>query len=54
MKDTHDVKFREELEKMEYEPMNSTELKLVRYSIILGLALLVIFYFTSEALFPNI
>lgn len=53
MKETQDVKFHEELQKMEYEPMNATEISLVRTSLILGVALLVILYFVSGWLFPG-
>lgn len=53
MKEETDVTFQEELEKMEYEPMNDIEKKLVRNSLILGLVLLVVFYFVAEWLFPG-
>ena len=43
MKGSTDVKFQEELDKMEYEPMNETEVKLCRNSLILGIVLLVVF-----------
>lgn len=52
MKEANDVKFHEEIQKMEYEPMNATEISLVRNSIILGFTLLVVFYFLSDWLFP--
>lgn len=48
-----DVKFHEELDKMEYEPLNDTEIKLVRNSVILGISLLVLFYFIADWLFPG-
>ncbi len=53
MKETNDVKFHEEIQKMEYEPLNATEISMVRNSIILGVVLLVVFYFVSGWLFPG-
>lgn len=53
MKEEHDVTFQEELEKMPYEPLNEVEIKLVRNSLILGIVLLVVFYFISDWLFPG-
>lgn len=52
MNNTDDVKFKDEIEKMEYEPLNATEISLVRNSIIIGVTLLVVFYFISDWLFP--
>lgn len=48
-----DVNFNEEIKKMEYEPLNEVELKLVRYSISIGVIMLVVFYFLSDWLFPG-
>ena len=53
MKDEQDVKFHEEIQKMVVEPMNDVEIKLVRNSIVLGVVLLVVFYFISGWLFPG-
>jgi len=53
MKEMQDVKFHEELQKMEYEPLNETEISLVRNSLLLGIILLVVFYFVSGWLFPG-
>lgn len=53
MKEAMDVKFQEELDKMEYEPMNDTEIKLCRNSLILGIVLLVVFYFVADIFFPG-
>ncbi len=50
---TSDVKFKDEIQKMEYEPLNATEISLVRNSIVIGLVLLVVFYFVSDWLFPG-
>lgn len=47
-----EVTFQEELEKMEYEPLADIEIRLVRNSLIIGLVLLVVFYFTADLLFP--
>ena len=49
----NDVKFKEELAKMEYEPLAPVEIRLVRNSIILGLVLLVVFYFVADFFFPG-
>ena len=48
-----ELKFQEELQKMEWEPLAPVEVKLVRNSIILGLVLLVVFYFVADLLFPG-
>ena len=53
MKDEQDVKFHEEIQKMVVEPMNDVEIKLVRNSIVLGVVMLVVFYFISGWLFPG-
>ena len=53
MKEANDVKFHEEIQKMEYEPLNEVEIKLVRNSIALGVIMLVVFYFISDWLFPG-
>ena len=53
MKEANDVKFHEEIQKMEYEPLNEVEIKLVRNSIIRGVVRLVVFYFISGWLFPG-
>ncbi|MDL2270145.1 hypothetical protein LJC71_07870 [Desulfosarcina sp. OttesenSCG-928-A07] len=53
MKENEDVKFHEELDKMEYEPLNDTEVKLIRNSLIIGTVLLVLFYFVAGWLFPG-
>lgn len=53
MKQESEVTFQEELQKMEYEPMNDVEIKLVRNSIILGTVLLVVLYFVADILFPG-
>ncbi|MCL1985920.1 MAG: bacteriocin-type signal sequence [Betaproteobacteria bacterium] len=53
MKEMQDVKFHEEIQKMEYEPMDATEISLVRNSLILGVVLLVVLYFVSGWLFPG-
>ena len=48
-----DLKFSEELSKMEYEPLQPIEIKLITYSLIIGTALLFILYFVSSAFFPS-
>ena len=53
MKEANDLKFHEEIQKMEYEPLNNVEIKLVRNSIAIGVIMLVVFYFISDWLFPG-
>ena len=53
MKEAMDVKFQEELDKMEYDPLNAVEKSLIRNSLILGVTMLVVFYFVSDWLFPG-
>ena len=43
----------EEMKKMEYEPILPAEKALVKWSILLGVGLLVAFYFLSQMLFPG-
>jgi hypothetical protein len=48
------VTFGEEVQKMEYEPLDETEMKLVRWSIGLGLTLLVLLFVVSKFLLPGV
>ena len=48
-----DVSFQEELDKMEYEPLSPIEIKLCRNSFVLGIVLLVVFYFVADIFFPG-
>ncbi len=48
-----EAKLVEELQKMEYEPLLPVEKKLITYSIILGLVLLVLFVWISYTFFPG-
>ncbi len=48
MADNKDVKFHEEIQKMEYEPMDETELKLIKGGITLGVVLLVVLFVISK------
>ena len=48
----NDVKFHEEIQKMEYEPMDETELKLIKGGITLGIVLLVVLFVVSKYLPP--
>ena len=50
--DKKDVKFHEEVQKMEYEPLDETELKLIHWSWGLGVTLLVVLWFVRY-LFPS-
>ena len=50
--DKNDMKFQEEVQKMEYEPLDETELKLIHWSWGLGVTLLVVLWFVSY-LFPG-
>lgn len=54
MTDKKDVKFQEEIKKMEYEPLDETELKLIRGGITLGLVLLVVLFVISKYLMPGV
>ncbi|SHN49859.1 hypothetical protein [Desulfovibrio litoralis] len=53
MKQMKDLKFKDEIQAMEYEPLNDTEVKLVRNSVLLGIGLIVIFYVLSSTFFPK-
>jgi hypothetical protein len=46
-------KLSEELKKMEYEPLLPVELQLIRWSIGIGVASLVILYWVSATFFPS-
>ncbi len=48
-----EVTFKDEIQKMEYEPLNAVEIALVRNSIAIGVVMLVVFYFISDWLFPG-
>ncbi|MGE4551822.1 MAG: hypothetical protein AB7D57_01850 [Desulfovibrionaceae bacterium] len=43
----------EEMGKMEYEPLLPIELKLIRWSLIIGVVSLVVLYAISAAFFPG-
>jgi hypothetical protein len=45
-------KLSEELQKMDYEPLNSVEKKLIIWSVVLGVALLAVLVFISYEFFP--
>ncbi len=47
-----ETKLKEELEKMEYEPLLPVEKKLIIWSIVLGIVLLFILVFISYIFFP--
>ena len=51
--DTKNVKFHEEVQKMEYEPLDATELKLIHWSWALGVFLLVAPYVLSDFIAPG-
>ncbi|MBF0465436.1 MAG: hypothetical protein HQK88_11730 [Nitrospirae bacterium] len=46
-------KISEELKKMEYEPLSSIEKKLIAWSLGIGVASLVFFYWLSISFFPG-
>ena len=50
---TEKSKIADELKKMEYEPLLPIEIALVKWSIGLGVGLLVVFYFLSKFFFPG-
>lgn len=47
-----ETKLKEELEKMEHEPLLPVEKKLIIWSIVLGIVLLFILVFISYTFFP--
>lgn len=47
-----DVKIKDEIEKMEYEPLLPIEKKLISWSLILGVVLLVGLVWVSYTFFP--
>jgi hypothetical protein len=47
-----EIKFAEEIQHMEYEPLLPIEKKLILWSITLGVVLLVVLYFVSAEWFP--
>ena len=51
--DTKNVKFHEEVQKREYEPLDATELKLIHWSWALGVFLLMALYFLSDFIAPG-
>ena len=51
--DAKNVKFHEEVKKMEYELLDATELKLIHWSWGLGVVLLVLLYFLSDYIAPG-
>jgi len=53
MSNINDLKISEEIKKMEYEPLDDTEKKLVAWSLGIGVVLLVVLYFVSNAFFPG-
>ncbi|WP_165174967.1 bacteriocin-type signal sequence [Desulfovibrio sp. ZJ369] len=46
--DSKEVKFHEEVQKMEYEPLDKTEMKLIHWSWGLGVGLLVVLWLVSQ------
>ena len=46
-------KLSEELKKMEYEPLLPVELTLIKWSIGIGVASLIILYWVSATFFPS-
>jgi hypothetical protein len=49
----NEPKLSEELKKMEYEPLLPVELQLIRWSIGIGVASLVVLYWVSITFFPG-
>ncbi|WP_419784884.1 hypothetical protein [Pseudodesulfovibrio sp.] len=43
----------EEMGKMEYEPLQPIELKLIRWSLIIGVVSLLVLFLVSQAFFPG-
>ena len=49
-----DLKYKDEVQKMEYEPLDATELALVRWSLGIGITLLVVLFAVSKWLIPGV
>jgi hypothetical protein len=49
----NEPKLSEELKKMEYEPLLPVELSLIKWSIGIGVASLIILYWVSATFFPS-
>ncbi|MBP7764063.1 MAG: hypothetical protein K4445_12630 [Deltaproteobacteria bacterium] len=47
-----ETKIKEEMEKMEYEPLLPIEKKLIGWSLVLGVVLLVVLVWVSYTFFP--
>jgi len=43
----------DEMDKMEYEPLQPIELKLIRWSLGIGVVSLIVLYVVSQAFFPG-
>ncbi|MFA7461659.1 MAG: hypothetical protein WCY59_00780 [Anaerovoracaceae bacterium] len=52
MTDANETKIKDEIEKMEYEPLLPVEKKLIAWSLILGGVLLVVLIWISYTFFP--
>jgi hypothetical protein len=47
-----DPKLAEEIKKMEYEPLNSAEKKLITYNLVIGVILLAVLIWVNHTFFP--
>lgn len=47
-----EVKIKDEMEKMEYEPLLPVEKKLITWSLVLGVVLLIVLVWVSYTFFP--
>jgi len=52
MEQDTEVKFKDEIAKMEYEPLLPIEKKLIAWSLGIGTVLLVVLYWVSATFFP--
>ena len=43
-----EVTFKEEIDAMQYEPLNDVEMKLIKWSMGLGIVFLVVFYLIAQ------
>ncbi|CAK7037826.1 MULTISPECIES: bacteriocin-type signal sequence [unclassified Desulfovibrio] len=48
MEKTNEVKLHEEIEKMEYEPLDPVEMKLIKGGVGLGIFLLIVLFLVSK------
>jgi hypothetical protein len=53
MQTLDELKISEEIKKMEWEPLAPIEIKLITWSLSIGVVLLFVLYYVSDAFFPG-